>query len=192
MKNVFSRVFFGACTLLVIAMSQGCDAQCYGQGCGQQTWGYAPQATYTSYAQPQMQYGVQQYSTQQYTQQYSTQQYSAQQYSQQYSSQGSVHDALAIVNQRRAARGLYPLSFDPTLASTAQYKSQARANRRMSGHDGSNKAGAMAEGVGYAYGSGNLNNRFQTCHLYSTGYRSAGAAIAYDSRGAAYFTLLLR
>jgi uncharacterized protein YkwD len=104
---------------------------------------------------------------------------------------GSVMGALAIVNQRRATRGLYALSYDPSLAAAAQRKSQNRASRRNSGHDGSS-SGARAEGVGFASGGGDLARRFNTCHLYSSGYRSAGAAVAYDGRGAAYFTLLLR
>jgi hypothetical protein len=105
---------------------------------------------------------------------------------------GGVMDALAIVNQRRAARGLYPLSYDPALATAAQRKSQNRAQRRRSGHDGTNKGGARAEGVGMASGGGDLSSRFHTCHMYSRGYRRAGAAVAYDGRGSAYFTLLLR
>jgi len=99
--------------------------------------------------------------------------------------------ALSIVNQKRARRGLPALAFDGTLTSVAQRKSQHRANRRMTGHDGSHRGGARVEGVGYAYG-GNLPSRFSTCYLYSTGYRYAGAAIAYDTGGRAYYTLLLR
>ena len=100
--------------------------------------------------------------------------------------------ALAIVNQKRSRRGLYPLNFDPQLTAAAQFKSHNRASRRITGHDGTSMCGARTEGVGYASGQSNLAGRFQTCHLYTTSYRNAGAGIAYDSCGRAYYTLLLR
>lgn len=101
-------------------------------------------------------------------------------------------DALSIVNQKRAQRGLYPFSFDPRLTATAEFKSQNRARRRCTGHDGTSMNGARTEGVGYAHGQSQLPMRFQACHLYSNSYRNAGAAIAYDNCGRAYYTLLLR
>jgi uncharacterized protein YkwD len=100
--------------------------------------------------------------------------------------------ALAIVNRKRLRAGLYELQFDPMLTNVAQQKSNIRANRRITGHDGSHKGGARVEGVGHAYGYGDLNSRFNTCYLFSTGYRNAGAAVSYDSSGRAYYTLLLR
>ena len=101
-------------------------------------------------------------------------------------------DVLSIVNQKRAQRGLYPFNFDPRLTATAEFKSQNRARRRCTGHDGSSLNGARTEGVGYAHGQSHLPMRFQACHLYSKSYRNAGAAIAYDNSGRAYYTLLLR
>ncbi len=101
------------------------------------------------------------------------------------------NDVLNIVNSKRRSRGLSPLMFDPTLTSVAVRKSQLRAMRRVTGHDGSSRGGARVEGVGYAHG-GNLASRFSTCYLYSSGYRYGGAAIAYDGSGRAYYTLLLR
>ena len=111
---------------------------------------------------------------------------------QQVSYEPAANDALAVVNQKRQQAGLYPFQYDPTLTSVAQQKSMNRASRRMTGHDGLPKGGARVEGVGYAYGSQNLMGRFHTCYLYSRGYRSAGAAVAYDGSGRAYYTLLLR
>lgn len=107
------------------------------------------------------------------------------------STPASTSSVLMIVNNKRRNRGLPALAFDPTLTSVAQRKSQNRASRRNTGHDGSHRGGARVEGVGYAYG-GNLPAKFSTCYLYSTGYRYAGAAIAYDRSGRAYYTLLLR
>ena len=103
-----------------------------------------------------------------------------------------MNNVLAIVNRKRRRAGLYELQFDPSLMSVAQQKSMIRANRRITGHDGSHKGGAAVEGVGYAHGYSDLNSQFNTCYLYSTGYRRAGAAIAYDNSGRAYYTLLLR
>lgn len=98
---------------------------------------------------------------------------------------------LDVVNQKRRRSGLSALAYDAELTRIAKNKSDIRANRRMTGHDGSSYGSARVEGVGYAYG-GNLTNRFNTCYLYANGYRSAGAAISYDNSGRAYYTLLLR
>lgn len=103
-----------------------------------------------------------------------------------------ANDALSVVNQKRRQAGLYPFQFDPVLSSVAQQKSMTRASRRITGHDGLPKGGAAVEGVGNAYGYHNLLGRFHTCYLYSRGYRSAGAAVAFDGSGRAYYTLLLR
>ncbi len=104
----------------------------------------------------------------------------------------SYHPALAVINQRRRSAGLSELLPDPQLMAVAQTKSQLRANRRMTGHDGSHRGGAAVEGVGFAMGGGDLTGRFSTCYLYSSGYRYAGAGVAYDGSGRAYYTLLLR
>ncbi len=101
-------------------------------------------------------------------------------------------NALTVVNQKRRRAGLRELIMDPVLTATAQRKSAYRSARRITGHDGSSKAGARVEGVGYAYGQGNSLERFNTCYLYSNGYTYAGAAVAHDSSGRAYYTLLLR
>ncbi len=102
-----------------------------------------------------------------------------------------VSSMLAVVNQKRRQAGLYELQMDPSLTSTAQRKASYRASRRMTGHDGSSRGYARVEGVGYSYGS-NPSSAFNTCYLYSTGYRYAGAAMARDSSGRTYYTLLLR
>lgn len=106
--------------------------------------------------------------------------------------QFGYQDVLFVVNQRRRAAGLTELMADPQLMTVAQSKSQNRAQRRITGHDGSHRGGAAVEGVGYSMGGGDLTHRFSTCYLYSTGYRYAGAGIAYDNSGRAYYTLLLR
>ena len=100
--------------------------------------------------------------------------------------------ALSIVNRKRRRAGLYDLQFDPTLTEVAQRKSNIRASRRITGHEGSYKGGARAEGVGHASGYSDLYSRFNTCYLYSRGYHYAGAAVSFDSGGRAYYTLLLR
>ena len=101
---------------------------------------------------------------------------------------GSILD---VVNSKRARAGLPALSFDAGLTQIAQSKSNIRANRGITGHDSSSRGHARVEGVGYAYG-GNLTQRFNTCYLYSNGFSHAGAAIAYDRSGRAFYTLLLR
>ncbi len=95
----------------------------------------------------------------------------------------NVSDALAIVNRKRSRRGLPALQYDSVLTSVAQQKSANRASRRITGHDNLPKGGARVEGVGYAYGRQDLPSQFNTCYLYSTGYRRAGAAISYDGSG---------
>ena len=104
---------------------------------------------------------------------------------------GGGGDLLSVVNQKRRRSGLSALMFDGELSRIAQNKSNIRANRRITGHEGSGRGRARVEGVGYAYG-GNLTQRFNTCYLYANGYSHAGAAIAYDNSGRAYYTLLLR
>ncbi len=104
---------------------------------------------------------------------------------------GATDGLLSVINQKRRRSGLRPLMLDPQLSQIAQNKSSNRARRRITGHDGSSRGGARVEGVGYAYG-GNLTQRFNTCYMYSNGYTYAGAGIAYDNSGRAYYTLLLR
>ncbi|MEM7312855.1 MAG: CAP domain-containing protein [Planctomycetota bacterium] len=105
---------------------------------------------------------------------------------------GSFSSILSVVNQKRARAGLPALRYDPTLTSVAQRKSYYRASRRITGHDGTNMGGARVEGVGWGMGNQGGSNGFNTCYLYSNGYSSCGAAIAYDNSGRAYYTLLLR
>ena len=107
-------------------------------------------------------------------------------------SNAAYSDVLTVVNQKRRRSGLRELIMDPVLTAAAQRKSSYRSARRITGHDGSSKAGARVEGVGYAYGQGNSLQRFNTCYLYSNGYTYAGAAVAHDASGRAYYTLLLR
>lgn len=104
---------------------------------------------------------------------------------------GASSGILDIVNQKRRRSGLSALQLDVGLEQIAQSKSNIRANRRITGHDNSHRGNARVEGVGHAYG-GNLSQRFNTCYLYSNGFSHAGAAIAYDNSGQAYYTLLLR
>ena len=101
-------------------------------------------------------------------------------------------NVLMVVNEKRRRSGLAPLMFDAALANVAQRKSNLRANRGITGHDGSNMGGASVEGVGYSYGQANPVQGFNTCYLYSNGYRSAGCAVSYDANRRAYYTLLLR
>jgi hypothetical protein len=105
---------------------------------------------------------------------------------------GGMDEVLTIVNRKRMRAGLYALQMDPSLMMVARQKSMNRANRRITGHDNLPKGGASVEGVGYAHGYSDLGSQFNTCYLYSTGYRRAGAAISYDGSGRAYYTLLLR
>ena len=53
---------------------------------------------------------------------------------------------LSIVNNKRRRAGLYDFQFDPSLTEVAQRKSNIRASRRITGHEGSHKGGARAEG----------------------------------------------
>lgn len=99
---------------------------------------------------------------------------------------------LDIVNSKRAQRGLYPLAYDGTLTARAIQKSNHRAHYHITGHDRSNMAGARVEGVGHSYGYRDPAQAFTSCYLYSSGFRSAGAAISYDRSGRAYYTLLLK
>jgi uncharacterized protein YkwD len=145
---------------------------------------YGTPVSYASYA-------TRSSSTQQYRQSspYQTVSYQATTRS---SPSGSLASIVSVVNQKRARAGLSALRYDPSLMSVAQRKSYYRASRGITGHDGSSMGGARVEGVGWGTGSQGGSNGFNTCYLYSNGYSTCGAAVAYDNSGRAYYTLLLR
>lgn len=93
---------------------------------------------------------------------------------------------LARLNARRASVGLFALQEDAHLTAVAISKSNHRASRRITNHDGSSLAGARGEGVGW--GSG----QFHTCYWNTRSHRLAGAATSYDVAGRPYHTLLVR
>lgn len=93
---------------------------------------------------------------------------------------------LANLNARRARVGLFALAEDPSLTMLAVSKSNHRASRRITGHDGSGFPGARGEGVGWGSGE------FHTCYWDTRSHRVAGAATAYDTAGRPYHTLLVR
>jgi hypothetical protein len=105
-------------------------------------------------------------------------------------------NALAMVNQQRAARGLYPLQPNAALQRAAEYESTVRASRRISGHLPNGCSPGVAEGVGMRSGRDPYGRNFLTCFNapgdFTRRYRYAGAAAAVSPRGGTYYTLILR
>ena len=101
---------------------------------------------------------------------------------------GLSEDALHLVNEQRAIRGLGPLVHDEVLNLGAEHKAVKAAEASYKGHLGGSKYGANYEGVGY-----DRRRLFRACYLYTAKAGSrVGAAIVKGRDGFNYCCLLVK
>lgn len=91
-------------------------------------------------------------------------------------------DALAILNQRRASRGLPPFKRNPVAQARAERNVAIRSSNGRKGHL---RGGPVCRGVGWTTSSPLY---FNTCYAGMQGTREVGAAYARGSNGT-YFAL---
>lgn len=100
----------------------------------------------------------------------------------------SIPEAIVMLNNERARRGLGPVFLDESLQGKADEKASRAARLRHRGHLGGSLGGANYEGIGYS-----SRKQFLACYAWTSpaGTR-VGASIRQGSDGWWYSCLLVR